>query len=290
MIIIAQREGQLGNRLILFSHLIAFAQEHHLTVVNLAFDEYAPLFQATQGDLFCRYPPVQSWIKPTAKRRHWLFRAAARLLREVETKRLPFVRACRLADGQSFCLDAEFAETARRNIVFIGGWLFRKPAGFSESAPALRQYFRPTEPAQENIQRTVQAARAGHDLLIGVHLRHGDYRSYEEGRYFYTAAQYAALMAKAAALFAPRRAAFLLCSNEPQEAALFADFPVTFGTGALAEDLYALAECDYLIGPPSTFTVWASFYGDVPLCHVFSPDAALTREDFHLSQDWGRLF
>jgi len=33
----------------------------------------------------------------------------------------------------------------------------------------------------------------------------------------------------------------------------------------MVEDLYALAECDYIIGPPSTYTLWASFYGDTPL-------------------------
>lgn len=83
---------------------------------------------------------------------------------------------------------------------------------------------------------------------------------------------------------------FLLCSNEPQDAEAFAGFPVTFGTGELVEDLYALAGCDFLLGPPSTFTIWASFYGTVPLCHVYDPAAALTPESFHLSQPRGRLF
>jgi hypothetical protein len=36
------------------------------------------------------------------------------------------------------------------------------------------------------------------------------------------------------------------------------------GPGHFIEDLYALASCDYIIGPPSTFSQWASFYGNVP--------------------------
>ena len=51
-------------------------------------------------------------------------------------------------------------------------------------------------------------------------------------------------------------------------------------SGVAVEDLYALAGCDLLIGPPSTFTQWASFYGKVPLYHAWSPDAAPTRDDF----------
>jgi hypothetical protein len=30
-------------------------------------------------------------------------------------------------------------------------------------------------------------------------------------------------------------------------------------------DLHALARCDYIFGPQSTFTQWASFYGNKPL-------------------------
>lgn len=280
MIIIAQRFGQLGNRLLLFAHLIAFAQEHHLTVVNLAFEEYAPLFQATRGDLFCRYPPARSRLKPTARRRHWLFRLAARALREAEARHLPFVRACRLADDQTLLLDAEFARLARRKIVFVGGWLFRMPGPLADSAPALRDYFRPLDESAQAAARSARSARDGCDVLMGVHVRHGDYRGYAGGRYFFTPEQYAALMARAASLFPAQRVGFLICSNESQPAAPFEGLRVTFGPGDLIEDLYALAACDFLLGPPSTFTWWASFYGGVPLCQIQAADAAFTREDF----------
>jgi hypothetical protein len=42
------------------------------------------------------------------------------------------------------------------------------------------------------------------------------------------------------------------------------------------EDLYAFAGCDLLVGPPSTFTAWAAFYGEVPLLHVEDPRAPLS--------------
>ena len=62
--------------------------------------------------------------------------------------------------------------------------------------------------------------------------------------------------------------AFLICSDEPQHGGDFARMNVHFGTGHAIEDLYALARCDYLIGPPSTFSAWASFYGKVPLYFI----------------------
>jgi hypothetical protein len=33
-------------------------------------------------------------------------------------------------------------------------------------------------------------------------------------------------------------------------------------------DLYALAKCDYLLGTLSSFSQWASFYGNKPLYQV----------------------
>jgi hypothetical protein len=52
------------------------------------------------------------------------------------------------------------------------------------------------------------------------------------------------------------------------------------GPGHVVQDMYALARCDYLLGPPSTFTIWSSFYGRVPLCHVESPDQELALASF----------
>jgi hypothetical protein len=69
----------------------------------------------------------------------------------------------------------------------------------------------------------------------------------------------------------------------PQDPARFGVGRLTLGTGHLVEDLYSFTHCDYLIGPPSTFTSWASFYGRVPLCRVESPEMPIRREDFQVA-------
>lgn len=120
MLIIAEKVGQLGNRLLLYSNVIAYAIEHNLTVVNPSFAEYASLFETTHQDLLCRYPA---------------------------------------------------------NRFFLGNSLLLKK--------------------------------------------------------------------------------------------LF-----------IIEDMYSLAECDYIIGPPSTYTMWASFYGEVPLYMVDNPSLKPVLSDF----------
>lgn len=46
------------------------------------------------------------------------------------------------------------------------------------------------------------------------------------------------------------------------------------------EDLYALSKCDYIFGPPSTFSMWASFYGEVPLKFFETTNEKFSLNDF----------
>src|SRR5438132_12393156 len=62
MIVIADKPGQLGNMLLLFSHFIGRAIESGFTVSNPAFDDYAECFPTTKGDLLCRFPAQQSRV------------------------------------------------------------------------------------------------------------------------------------------------------------------------------------------------------------------------------------
>lgn len=49
-----------------------------------------------------------------------------------------------------------------------------------------------------------------------------------------------------------------------------------------AADMYALSQCDYIIGPPSTFNAWASFVGDVPLFSLYKRDLTLSLDKLEL--------
>ena len=54
---------------------------------------------------------------------------------------------------------------------------------------------------------------------------------------------------------------FLICSNESVPDYLLEYKSRVFLNGSTMEDLYTLAQCDIIVGPPSTFSEWASFYG-----------------------------
>ena len=59
--------------------------------------------------------------------------------------------------------------------------------------------------------------------------------------------------------------------------------------GSAPEDLFMLSECDYLIGPPSTFSLVAAMYRDIPLYRMDSADAdSMTADGFRLFDYWFR--
>ena len=75
---------------------------------------------------------------------------------------------------------------------------------------------------------------------------------------------------------------FLLCSNEPVQAENFKEFLIHDGPGDMISDLYSLAACDYVIGPPSTYSMWASFYGGKPLLHIRKEKQEMDLSSFDL--------
>jgi hypothetical protein len=269
MLIISDKPGYLANLLFLFGNFIACARENNLTVMNPAFDDYAEFFQTTSKDFFCRYPARESLFRGNKRTRRLFFSFSyyvARLLVRSPVKNR-FFRALAIDWEEEVRLDdPKFLELANRtSLLFLQGWLFRDHSHFSKHAAAIRAYFEPVEPYRRNVDELIERARAGCDVLVGVHIRHGDYRKFLDGKYFYEIDEYVRVMEKVERMHAGKKVGFLICSNAVQSEADFARFNFTFGNNHLVEDMYSFAKCDLVLGPPSTYTTWAAFYGEVPL-------------------------
>lgn len=292
MIIVAGDYGQLGNRLIVFANWIAFARRQRMRIANPAFHDYAPYFQGTCRDLLCRYPPPRLRVPVSTRGRAWLHRLAhqtARFCRRAYRRTGHYPPGLNLLDigWRERCnLDNPCVIDRVRSapLVLAKGWLFRAEDTFTEHADAIRAFFTPIARHRRNVHELIAGLRSRAVVVVGVHIRHGDYRNFLGGQFYFETSTYAALMRRVAALYAGRRVAFLVCSNAPQPTEAFAGLDVTFGTGHLVEDMYALAECDCLLGAPSTYTMWASFYGRVPLNIVVNPRAPLTARSFEVVQ------
>ncbi len=297
---IGLRCGRLANRMILFANFAALAEEQGHRLINFTFHSYSELFEGTRENVYCRYPRpkrrswmdvipgVAAFLRKTRLPYH-LTRAAAALNERFPIFGNTAMTLHELSGHHITLLDGrEYQEKIRpAKIIFVYGWWLRTPSLVKKHGDKLRAYFRPVEKFEHASRVAIEPLRRTADIVIGVHIRHGDYRNWLGGKYFFPASRYAAWMRELAAQFPGRKVAFLVCSDEARGASEFPGLDVGFGTDSPVSDVYALARCDYILGPKSTFSQWASFYGEKPLLQVCSTDDSVKLENFHVSYlDW----
>jgi hypothetical protein len=291
MIFFSHKCGQLGNRLFVFGHFIANAAEYNGSISNLSFDEYSKHFETTSQDALVRYPAVKSMFRSDWLRSFLLFinRVTLKLLRKFRFNSSPFhsiitaeMPEYQFGNDRYFELDdAQFQRTLQRKpVVFLFGRFFRDFKNFEKHQDLIRAFFKPTAPVQAMIDRAVQIARHNADIVVGVHIRRGDYKEFAAGKFFYAHEEYRLKMKELEISSPGKRIRFLICSNEEVDLKAFQDVSCCTGPGHLVGDMYALAQCDFIMGPPSTYSLWASFYGRKPLYQIRDLGKSFSFDDF----------
>jgi len=295
VIVIAYKPGRLGNRLLQFATFIGFAERTGVRIVNPSFDEYAHMFEGTSRDPFCRYPPQRSIVPRGQLARRALFVGAYYAARAIVRLGLHsrVARVISLEWPQRRFLDQSFLDEIRGSwLVFIQGWrlvlpgpgpsdLWGPPGWIAPHTDVIRRHLRLKEEYVRRVDALLEKARQGCDRLIGVHIRQGDFLTDKnQGRYYYTTAQYVEKLRALSDLYRPERVGFFVCSDEPQPAELFADLACTFGGEDPVVDLHSLARCDAIIGPPSSFSLWAALIGGSRFHWIFDMREQVTDGSF----------
>lgn len=295
MYILAKKYGKLCNRLFSAAHVLALAIEDRQTFANVAFYDYARYFEVTRQDIFCRFPAQKSRLKNSgalATVLYYVVYVVSCLVHYLSEcgfgmDRLG-LRTVKGSDdgGDDLVLDAHSpllvaGSSGPDQVVFFQGWNLRAYHCLKKHGDTVREYFAPLPGYRANVEEFVQSARGGHEVLVGVVIRHGDYRTWLGGKYFYPIEVYTELMKQVEGVFGGRKVTFLICSDEGQDTAAFdaAGMSFRFRSGHMIENLYSLAECDYIVSPPSTYAMWASFYGKVPLYLINDPGQRISTTD-----------
>jgi hypothetical protein len=278
MIVIGQAYGRLANRLVLYAHVIAAAIDHGAEVANPSLGaRFAPYFPAIADDAWCRFPARPRDRTPGPLRRRAAYGAtigAALAVRPLGGA-VGAPRVLRLRDHERMDIGAPaFGRLlAAHRLVVIQGWRFRADAACAAHREVVKAHLAPAPDRLARAVDRVATVRRSGRLVVGVHVRRGDYARFRGGRYLYSHTAYRAAMEAVQAGFADRDVAFLVCSDEPVPVEAFAGLDVTPGPGHELDDLLALASCDRIVGPPSTYSRWAAFLGDVPRWVLEGPGA-----------------
>ena len=247
--IFARDKSQMCNNLLQFAHVYAWAREHGRSVLSMRFSYKYPYFHISHTR-FVSFP-----LYLIAKTM-----AALRLLPTASFKH---------AECDREALERKML--SHRHIV-VSGWYVRYYDLFLKYRDEICKLFaidsQYTEPVRQKMSPYC-------GLRLGVHIRRGDYAVWKDGMYCYSNEKYADFIAQFAAMMPGQTIDVFLSTNDPTvDADTFLSLlhqdriRVHLFNGNAVEDLFMLSECDYIAGPPSTYSLVAAMYRDVPLCRM----------------------
>jgi hypothetical protein len=264
MTVIIRKCGQTCNRLFQFAHFYAYCKEYNIELFNPTFWNLKKYFSPQK--------------KENEKARFFSILTA-----------LPRGVLC-LIRGKIMNIDSqgkneEAKDVLRRNDYLVWGWEFRDFQNFVKHAAEIRQHFAINAELVKEMSSEFEHRRREFDVAVGVHIRRGDYRTWAEGRYYYDDETYISFMRQMSKLLPDNKILFIVCSNENLDQTQFGNMEAEnvklwFPKQNFINELHLLSKCDKIIGPPSTYSHWASFYGEVPCLHLMSRDHAIDLQDF----------
>ena len=268
--IFVRDKSQMCNNLLQFAHVYAWAREHGRSVMSMRFSYKYRFFRISKSNL------VSFPLYIMAK-----YMAALKLLPTANFKHAEY--DAKASERKMLC---------HRHIV-VSGWYVRFYDLFLKYRSEICYLFtidtQYTVPVKHKMQQW-------DGVRLGVHIRRGDYAVWKDGIYCYRNEKYAYFIEQFANLFPEKSIDVFLSTNDLSVTAeAFSQLVpnnrirIHLLSGNAVEDLFMLSECDYIIGPPSTFSLVAAMYRDVPLCRmdtVGSEDLQLS--DFRLFDYWFR--
>lgn len=185
------------------------------------------------------------------------------------------------------CFDREGADyqeaerqMERHNTLVVEGWYARWYDLFLKYKQDIIRLFAFNKDIEQRVGTLLDDS-----LRLGIHIRRGDYRNFQGGRFLYSDEQYLNVIRSFLSLFPQQQVHLYICGNDPHldKEYYLQQLPacqVTFPDGNPGEDLCLLSHCDYLIGAPSTFSLVAAMYRDLPLYWVEDPTLQVSQDSF----------
>ena len=274
MLIVCTKEGQLCNRLFHFAHIATFSIDNNERLWYPHIYDYAHLFGNLSPSKLKKYNLIiysNTFLRQSLR----VFR---RVLKGISAGR--FLRCVEAVQEVDL---AEFGGDGNR-ILFLSGWLFRDYISLKKHRELIKAIFEFDEQLVAVCRIKTEQLRRKNAILVGVHIRRGDYIDFENGKFFYSDEVYKDKINQLKKLFfdLEKDINFIICTNDNSvhSSELLSGVDIIHNRGSDLSDLCILSFCDYIVGPPSTFSGWASFYGSVPLAYIMEAAQIMKRSDF----------
>ena len=176
-------------------------------------------------------------------------------------------------------------------VQFVRGWETRNiRSNHLKVGQFAYNYFLPNDDIIEEVNTYFDEVKNKADVIVGLHIRKGDYKTWLNGSYYFEDYIYESLMSQVEEIFPQKKVIFFVATNGEISDLITRKHSIfRIKSGTAAHDLFGLSKCDYIIGPPSTFSKWAALVGKVPLHHVYDKNEKLSVDSFSYSvalSDW----
>ena len=278
MIVIIDRPGQLCNRLWAYTPLIAFCLKYDVQLRVLYFNNYQKYFDNLNSNKNFKIGVFKSYYSYRLAKYAMRFSTNYQLVKF--SKKIEF-------HSETFeSYDQLLNKLIDKNkIHFVNAW--GQPYDknlIDEQKAQILEIFRPNTNTIQYVERFFLKNKLSDKVTVGVHIRKKDYKSFLDGRYYFNDSVYLNAMKQLKEKLQNSGIAiikFLLCSDSPIDLNSFKALDaVTMQESTAINDLYALSKCNYILGPPSTFSMWASFYGNVPIRFVKHKNEQISLSEF----------
>ena len=268
--IFARDKSQMCNNLLQYAHVYAWGREHGRKVISMRFSYKYKYFKISRST-YVSFP-----LYVIAK-----VLAAVKLLPTASFKH---------AECDPVALEQKML---RHRHIVVSGWYVRYYDLVLKYRQEICDLFTIDKQFTEPVREKMLSAKG---VRLGVHIRRGDYAVWKDGIYCYADEKFADYIRQFAALMPGKDIDVFLATNDPSVTA--SRFEELLGTpgirvhllgGNAVEDLFMLSECDYVMGPPSTYSLVAAMYRDIPLCRMDQVEGDVLRlSDFKLFDYWFR--
>ena len=275
MIILSDNRNQMCNRLWAFSFFIAYGLMYDVDIYIPYFKEYESYFENLN-----QFNNIKFKLSENTRTEKVLKFgiSSLKVLHKIKISS-PF-KLFNIYLPERDQLSELFKD--HKKTVIINSWKHKKDTeAFLNYSPQIKTLFKPKEEYCKRTDELFIKLKQEYDVVIGVHIRRGDYLNFQNGIFYFEDSVYSHYMSNISNEFTDKKVTFFISSIEIVNSENFPDLNIHMLENSLGiEDLYALSKCDYIMGPPSTFSMWASFYGTVPLKLIESENETFTIDDF----------
>ncbi|MGZ0709053.1 alpha-1,2-fucosyltransferase [Coraliomargarita sp. W4R53] len=264
-IFIRKKYGRLGNNLYRWAHLIAFARDHDAEVWDLS---------RTTNQYFRFFPKLNRKLLPVVAERHFFSIGCSFIQYQIGKVLLRLVRMCKVRWISNVTGKLELSNEVLfedSDSILVCGFRFLAIDSLAKHSDYIRYLFSPPKAVIAAAEAFIRQRMVGDDLIVAVHIRRGDYAEFMGGAYCFGIDVYTRILRCFAAEHSGQKCKFLIFSDDDNlDLNEFSGLDVEasgFKYGRYY-DWFLMSKCHYIIAPPSTYSGWASFYGNVPIGRV----------------------